>query len=51
MKAHGLPSREEVYQTMLYLLRSRNEGELGHLLDTDFAVINGLLGLIMESRM
>ena len=36
--------REEVYQTMLYLLRSRNEGELGHLLDTDFAVINGLLG-------
>jgi hypothetical protein len=36
--------REEVYQTMLYLLRSRNQGELGHLLDTDFAVINGLLG-------
>jgi len=36
--------REEVYQTMLYLLRSKNEGELGHLLDSDFAVINGLLG-------
>jgi len=36
--------REEVYQTMLYLLRSKNEGELGYLLDSDFAVINGLLG-------
>ena len=36
--------REEVYHTMLYLLRSGNEGELGHLLDTDYVVINGLLG-------
>ncbi|MFP6894167.1 MAG: DUF1592 domain-containing protein, partial [Opitutales bacterium] len=36
-------AREEVYQTMLYLLRSKDHGELYHLLDTDFVIVNGLL--------
>ena len=36
-------AREEVYQTMLYLLHSKDQGELHQLLEANFVVINGLL--------
>ena len=36
-------AREEVYQTMLYLLHSKDQGELHQLLESNFMVINGLL--------
>jgi len=36
-------SREEVYQTVLHLLRSEKEGQLSKLLKSDFVVINAIL--------
>ncbi|MDD7985122.1 DUF1592 domain-containing protein [Lentisphaera marina] len=39
-------SREEVYQTMLHLLRSNEEGQLNMLLKSDFVVVNAMLANI-----
>ena len=39
-------SREEVYQTMLHLLRSNEEGQLNKLLKSDFVVVNAILANI-----
>jgi hypothetical protein len=36
-------AREEVYQTFLYLLRSKDDGQLDQLLKSDHVVINSLL--------
>ena len=36
-------AREEVYQTILHLLRSKDQGQLQNLLKSDYVVINGLL--------
>ena len=36
-------AREEVYQSILHLLRSKDQGQLKHLLNSDYVVINGLL--------
>jgi hypothetical protein len=41
-----LASREEVYQTILHLLRSKSEGQLYKLLKSDFVVINAMLANI-----
>ena len=36
-------AREEVYQSILHLLRSRNQGQLQHLLKSDYVIVNGFL--------
>jgi len=36
-------AREEVYQTILYLLRSEDQGQLQNLLKSDYVVVNGLM--------
>lgn len=36
-------AREEVYQSILHLLRSKDQGQLQQLLKSDYVVINGLL--------
>ncbi|MGB1130259.1 MAG: DUF1588 domain-containing protein, partial [Haloferula sp.] len=36
-------AREEVYQTILHLLRSENQGSLQYLLKSDYVVVNGLM--------
>ena len=36
-------AREEVYQTILYLLRSKEEGQLQNLIKSDFVVVNAML--------
>ena len=36
-------AREEVYQSILHLLRSKGQGQLQNLLKSDYVVINGLL--------
>ena len=36
-------AREEVYQTILHLLRSKDLGQLQHLLKSDYVVVNGLM--------
>ena len=36
-------AREEVYQSILHLLRSKDQGQLQNLLKSDYVVINGLL--------
>lgn len=36
-------AREEVYQSILHLLRSRDQGQLQHLLKSDYVIINGFL--------
>ena len=36
-------AREEVYQSILHLLRSKDQGELQNLLKSDYVVVNGLM--------
>ena len=36
-------AREEVYQTILHLLRSKDQGQLQNLLKSDYVVVNGLM--------
>ncbi|MBB65615.1 MAG: hypothetical protein CMO81_11195 [Waddliaceae bacterium] len=36
-------AREEVYQSILHLLRSRDQGQLQHLLKSDYVIVNGFL--------
>jgi hypothetical protein len=36
-------AREEVYQSILHLLRSKDQGQLQHLLKSDYVIVNGLL--------
>ena len=36
-------AREEVYQSILHLLQSKDQGQLGNLLKSDYVVVNGLL--------
>lgn len=36
-------SREEVYQTILHLLRSKDSGQLHKLIKSDFVVVNGMM--------
>lgn len=36
-------ARQEVYQSFAHLLRSKEEGQLGKLLNTDYVYVNGLL--------
>ncbi len=36
-------AREEVYQSILHLLRSNDRGQLKNLLDSDYVIVNGLL--------
>ena len=36
-------AREEVYQSILHLLRSKDQGQLQHLLKSDYVVVNGLM--------
>ena len=36
-------AREEVYQSMLYLLQSKQQGQLRNLLKSDYVIVNGLM--------
>ena len=36
-------AREEVYQSILHLLRSKDQGQLQNLLNSDYVVVNGLM--------
>ena len=36
-------AREEVYQSILHLLRSKNQGQVQNLLKSDYVVVNGLM--------
>ena len=36
-------AREEVYQSILHLLRSKDQGQLQNLLSSDYVVVNGLM--------
>ena len=36
-------SREEVYQTFLYLLRSADQGQIHNLLKSDYVVVNAMM--------
>ena len=36
-------AREEVYQSILHLLQSKDQGQLQHLLKSDYVIINGFL--------
>jgi hypothetical protein len=36
-------AREEVYQSILHLLQSNDQGQLGNLLKSDYVIVNGLL--------
>ena len=38
-------AREEVYQSILHLMRSKDQGQLQNLLKSDYVVVNGLLAV------